>query len=706
MILCNSLRSSCLMVVLAVGLAALWVGCTVSPQSGGDGPGNGFADPGGDGGSDDGSGGGDVDPGDDGGSQDGGEDGGGGDDGGSQDGGDGGGDDPGDGGDDPGDGGDNGGSEDPDNPDGDDPIDGGGALEQGVYGRFRFGGTTSPAAQEVPGVVDVVGTVQGVDSDMYQLLFIAQDGGQTVTDVAEDGSFEVALEDDAEYNVVLMEDGRFVAPGFESVEGDGSDNGGGGEIGEDGGDGGGSDPVIPDGEGPEGDGVVFAFDGVGMMLEGGPADPTGDPLKLDGENQPVGVSDGVALVGLSESAEPVEAPTTGIDADLDGVPSMFDVDADGDGVIDAVDLDVPAAIAPVTSGDHVTGAFVFTNLKLDMSGVLGGSSADFRHNDFAVETIGWNEDPTETPLGYTVQSVEIQDLPGWHRYGFVTSVSDWTIAPGSATDYPGYPAAGSAWTGQLVQEQPGSTLWQVWVQAPDADAVIAAAYPDYVVAGESMPLNWDLTGSGIPTSNKIDYYRLKITYSDGISTIVRYSPAASLFSYRTPPSPVSVTTTAGSTPVSISTSGGDGHSVNPITYPDATTAGDIELEAVPPRFDVSGASGVMHGTMMWRADVFYYNAAGQQIGGVLTTPVSFNYTGAANPVVVVPESVLLSTPTRTDMNGDGNDDFFNSGDDSSMIAAYKIDVTAQPVSGGDNTGIFIYFVTESGLSGFAGFPPS
>ncbi|RJP32193.1 MAG: hypothetical protein C4547_14320 [Phycisphaerales bacterium] len=686
------------MVLLAIVLAPAWPGCTVSPGQGdGTGPGgdgNVFADPdgGGDDGAPDNADGGDQDPNDGNGEN------------GDPDGDDG---DPGNGGN----GNDGGGSApDPDNPDdpgGNDPGDGGDPLAKGVYGQFRFGGAASSAAQEVPGLVDVVGDIEGIDSDAYQILFIAADGAQTVTDVGVDGSFEVVLEEEVEYSVVLLEDGRFIAPAFDEVESDDPSGGGiegDGGIGEDGGDG--ADPVVPDGEGPTGGGVAFEFDGAALTAASGPLEPAGDPLHVDADNLPVGVSDGVPLVGLSEAAEPVDAPTDAIDADLDGVPSTFDVDADGDGVIDAVDVGVPAAIAPATGGDHVSGAFVFTNLKLDMDGVMGGGTADFPHNDFVVETIGWNENPAESPSGYTVQSVEIQDLPGWHRYGFLTMAGDWTIAPGVATDYPGYPATGSAWTGQLVQENPGSRLWQVWVQAPKADAVIAAAYPDYVVAGESMPLNWDLTGSGVPTSNKIDYYRLKITYSDGVSTTVRYSPAASLFSYRTPPAPVSVTTTAGSTPASISTPGGDGHSNNPITYPDASTAGDIELEVVPPRFDVSSASGVMHGTMLWRADVFYYNAAGQQIGGVLTTAVPFNYTGGANPVVVVPESVLAPAPTRTDMNSDGNGDFFNGRDDSSAIAAYKIDVTAQPVSGGDNTGIFIYFIAESGAAAFTGFPPS
>ncbi len=110
-------------------------------------------------------------------------------------------------------------------------------------------------------------------------------------------------------------------------------------------------------------------------------------------------------------------------------------------------------------------------------------------------------------------------------------------------------------------------------------------------------------------------------------------------------------------------------------------------------------------TMGWRADVFFYDSTGSQIGSVLTTPVNFNYTGAANPTVTVVASTLDKTPTRTDMDGDGMDDFFTPGTDSSSIAAYKIDVTALAASSSDNTGIFIYFVAESAAGTFAGFTP-
>ena len=526
------------------------------------------------------------------------------------------------------------------------------------------------------------GVIEGLDSENAQLMFMGDDGSSEIVDVDPQGAFTGTIDADTQYAVVLLDDGHFAAP--LTSEGRVADENASGDL-------------------------VLSFTGLEVVVTSGGVSTAGDPLETDDTDTPVGLADGVDLVGLTDAASSVVMSTNELDADLDGVPNLFDPDKDGDNVMDIADTDVPVTDNLPQTGsaavDSVSGAFVFNNLKLDMSNVMTGIPVDFPHSGQAVETIGWQENPAETPTGFSVLSVEIQDLPGWHLFGFVTTPSDWLIAPSTAVGYAGYPAIGSSWTGQLVQENAGSGLWQVWVRSPQGDATLATSYPNYVATGQSVPLNWDFTGSGIPTSNKIDFYRVKITFSDGVSNVVRYSPASSVFAYRTPPNPVNVTTSTGTVAITMMTPGSTGYSSNPISYPDASTKGDIVLEAIPPRFDVSGSSGIIHGTMAWRADVFYYDSTGSQIGGVLTTPVNFTYTGGANPTVTVAESVLDKTPTRADMNGDGMNDFFTAGTDSSSIAAYKIDITALATSSSDNTGIFIYFTAESAAGTFAGFLP-
>lgn len=652
-------------------LGAMPMACTNAPvDTGGDTTGDNV-----DGGNDPTGGGatGDDSTGGDGGSDDGSGDDGSGDDGSGDDGSDGGSSD---------DGGTSGDDTDDTSTDDDDDTSAGDQQPAGKFARFTLAGSESDAeskgiaSSQVIAEQAVAGMIEGAPEEA-QLVFMDNAGAQTVVDIDESGAFEVTLAEEKEYHVALVEDGRFAAPVIAENAEDESE---------------GTQPSEM---------LELQYDDMLVNVMAGPFNGVGEPLETDENDMPLGLTNDTEIPGLSEATEVVSEQTDDVDADHDGIPALFDADKDGDGVIDLVDDDVPAAMPEVTeSGETIDGAFVFNNLKLDINQLIPPPTSLFTHNDSAVVTIGWMENPAATPAGFTVQRVEAVDVPGWHRFGFATTINDWTIAPGVA-GYVGYPTSGASWTGELYRETSGSNLWQVWVQSPDADATLASSFSSYVESGKSVPLNWDLAGSGVPSSNKIDFYRLKVTYTDGTSTIEKFSPASSLFSFRSPGIALAITTSTASHTIDPNDINGIAHPSNPIVWPDDTTKGAISFEALPPKFDVSSSSGTIKGTMNWRFDVFYYDSTGQQIGSVLTAEVPVTYTsGTIN--LVLPESVLDRTGSRTDMDGDGMNDFqgsFTSDD----IAAYKVDLTAVAVTGSDNTGLFYYFVAESQAGTFAGF---
>lgn len=591
----------------------------------------------------------------------------------------------GDGGDDQGDGADGGDA---------DGGDGTGAARD-FFAKVRFVASSSGSSvrRHEGEEVAVEGALTGFAGENVQVAFISEQNEVILADVDGEGRFSARLSAEDEYFMDLLEDGRFAGPMVcEDRAAEGSE-------------GGASSTAL----------TLEYQDGV-LLLTDGPIETTGDPIVTEeqegiegGEGEdaagvPIGMAEGLELVGVTDEAMPVEMESEGMDVDLDGIPATFDGDADGDGVLDLVDDEVlvttPKPTPDATDGATVGGAYVFNNLKLDIDQLVPPPTSRFTHNDSAVVTIGWMENPADTPAGFSVIGVEAVDVPGWDRYGFVTTIGDWSIAPGVA-GYVGYPASGTAWTGSLYQSGMTSGLWEVWVQSPKADAALAAAYPLYVEAGKSVPLNFDFSGGGIPSSNKIDFYRLLITYSDGATTLMRFAHASSLFSFRTPGVTGLITTSAASYPVDHGDVNGDGHGANPIPYPDASTLGDITMEVSPPKYDVSATTGIILGTMNWRFDIFYYDAAGVQIGGLLTAETPVTFTGASFNLSV-PELLLDPAGARTDMDGDGVDDL-QAGRTSADIAAYKIDLTAVALTGGDNTGLFLYFVNESAAGTFAGF---
>lgn len=545
------------------------------------------------------------------------------------------------------------------------------------FAAFRLIPGSAPRPLDGEGL-EVQGAITGAPAGDTRIVFVGDDGSQTLADIAPDGSFLVGLDEDLEYHIDVLSDGQFVAPVLSPSR---DENDAGGDI------------------------LTLVFEDGVVTVTAGPVETVDEPVTIDEDGKPVGLSDDIALIGLTDDGEPVETPTDDIDADNDGIPAPFDADKDGDGVIDVADDDVPALEpAPdpgLADGAYIAGAFVFNNLKLDMDVLTGAPANLFPHNDYAVVTIGWDEDPALTPTGFSVVAVEAVLVPDWSGYGFTSTIADWSVAPG-LSGYTGYPASGSPWTGALYQEGARPTRWQVWVQSPVADAALAASYPDVVSEGVSIPLNWDLAGSGI-SANRPNLYRLRITYSNGAATLTRFTHAVSLFSFRTPGMASPVTLTDSSYVISTTSPTGAGHSGNPIVYPDTTTMGDILFEATPPLFDVSGTSGVMSGMLTWRFDIFYYNSTGQQIGSVLTTPTPHAYSGTPL-ALTLPESLIVPATVTADLNGDGVDDL-QSGYTSDDVAAYKIDLTAQTLSASDNTGLFFYFVRSSAAGTFSGFTP-
>ena len=499
------------------------------------------------------------------------------------------------------------------------------------------------------GRTEISGTISGLTDEGYQLLFSTDDGDNVLADIGADGTFTAQLDLSRPYRIALLRDGQFVTALYAAQR---------------------TGTAVP---------LVLSFQDSTLTILSGNISTTGTALRTDASGIPVGMAAGLEMPGLTDEAQTPTQQTTSMDADLDGVPDLFDADKDGDGTIDAVDSQVLAAVPALTTGFFVSGINVFTNLKLDIDEV-GTPASLFPHNNQVVVTIEWIENPAETPTGHAVQGVEIVTLPNWTAYGFSTAVTDWSEL------------GGGAWNGSLTFDV---DRWEAFVSSPRADATLAAAYPNYVTQNESVPLNFNLSTS----TTRPNLYVLRITYVDTVSgaTTTRFSFAVTHYTYRTPPLPEVVTTDIGVHTIVRSDVNGDGHRANPIDYPNT---GDVLIVGMPPKFH-SGSATVMWGTMTWSGHLFYYDATGAQIGGLNSGRATITSTPASHPQITIPQADLVSATTTTDMNGDGTSDF-DAGKDSDDIVAYKIDYTADTALGGarGNSGMFLYLVRQGQASPF------
>lgn len=488
---------------------------------------------------------------------------------------------------------------------------------------------SDPGGEEVT----VQGTVDG-PLDAESLLVFRTAAGVVPVTPRGDGSFTVLIDPGADAVAWLVEAGHVTAV-VSAPSGDGDH------------------PAFATGDGD----LLLVRDGARISASGAGVEPRQAASAGGGLGCVMAL--GACAEAMIDRADASDADGDGLadsedlDGDGDGVPDAADPDDDGDGIFDSLDRSGPsfAAPLPVAAGEAPEDGgepppegppveaemSAFTNLKLDGMDIdpdpIPEDGDSWPYSERVVLTLEWR---VPADLAGTIRSVTASTLP------FVAA--DATVAPGAGGSFvftgvdaaSTYPAAGGAWDGALRRAESGADeVWTVWV-LPGVD----------LMSGDMLVFQVEADAGTSYRTSLVD------------------------FPLRTPPLMDRAESDAGPVAVTYPVADGDvGGRSNPVPF-----SGDLTLYGSRPRTDASGAAEAVCG-MGYRADVFYLDASGAQIGGALTHP-----TPDAEPYPCAGEvSFTLTSADLPDEVG------------GTPVAGYKIDFTAVG-DRGDNSSAMLHYV--------------